>query len=491
MLILLLASPAFSSDAPLEPGQILLGQWPGADFGAAILSAGDVDLNTKPDLLVGAPMDSAEGTLRGRAVLYLAARDNSGFGEVAWTVSGPVDRGQYGAALAGGHDLDGDGFADVAVGCGGSCWVVDVYLGTKVGPGLEPDWSMDGGGGSFGHAMAMLGDTDGDGYAELAIGDRVGAEHGAVHVYPGGAEGPGAPLVLPGEADHPIGGTVAAAGDLDGDGLADLATGSGVEDPLVPSISVYLGAAGGLGDAPAAWLSRPSDALGMGVSLGGGGDVDGDGLDDLVAGADGIGDDPAVGYGHVLGWSGATGGLPAWQRTDSVPDTLLGRAVAIAGDVDGDGYADVLAGRPGWQEDQDLEGGAVLYVGGPAGPDAWPAWKAGGDQSAQDHGGAWIAFGQAVAAVGDVDGDDRADVAVSAINTGASTYEARLGEVRLFMGTSWTPPAPQDTGQDTGDPADTGGGGGQETGCGCASALPSPAAALLLPLALLLPWRRR
>ena len=124
-----------------------------------------------------------------------------------------------------------------------------------------------------------------------------------------------------------------------------------------------------------------------------------------------------------------------------------------------------------------------------AGPVDTPAWTRGSDLSASDHGGVWIGLGTALAPVGDSDLDGFADLAFGLPNSGADSFEARTGEVWLFEGQAWTPPAP-DTGGDTG-PQDSGEAGDPKDGCGCAASPPSPGASLLGSLALLLLGRAR
>lgn len=470
-LLLVLLGPAGAADlptAPLSLGWTLSGSWPGSDYGLALASAGDVDLNLFPDLVVGAPADD-QG--RGRVALYRAAQQGGGYTGESWTTSGTEENSGFGGVLAGGQDLDGDGFTDVAVGCSVGTWQVSVYAGGEGGLSVDPAWSEDSGGGTFGRSLAMPGDVDGDGYAELVAGNTSLGDNGQVLVYMGGHDGLGhSAVVLSGDEDHPVGAVVAAAGDVDGDGLADILSGGGpaLETPL--AAAVFAGSAAGPSPTPSYHLAWPSGAQGFGASMAGVGDVDGDGWQDLCIGADGI---PATGgvagAGQVLCWrGGATGpdGTPTWTWADPVAGTMAGRAIAGAGDVDGDGFADVLIGRPAWSDDQHLEGGALLLMGSAAGLGTSTAWTMGGDADSSDHGDAWIGTGQAVAGLLDVDLDGYTDVAVGVPNVGADTDEGRLGQVRVYRGQAWAPPTgggdtAADTGADTGDsPA--------PSGCGCA-----------------------
>ncbi|MCB9735371.1 MAG: tandem-95 repeat protein [Deltaproteobacteria bacterium] len=135
----------------------------------------------------------------------------------------------------------------------------------------------------------------------------------------------------------------------------------------------------------------------LGAALAGAGDVDGDGLGDLLIGSPGFAD----GAGEVDVYLGSAAGAPGprvWAITGS--GARLGAAVASAGDVDHDGHADVLVGRAG---------GAALYLGGPAGPADLPIWT----------GDAGPTYGTVLAG-GDLDGDGFGDFVVG--EPGSATW---------------------------------------------------------------------
>jgi hypothetical protein len=149
------------------------------------------------------------------------------------------------------------------------------------------------------------------------------------------------------------------------------------------------------------WTAESNQASAFfGNSVATAGDVNGDGYADVIVGAPCY-DLGASNGGRAFVYHGAAAGLntnPNWTTWGNQTNALFGNAVATAGDVNGDGYADVIVGAYWYDNGQFDEGGAFVYHGSAAGLSTTPNWTAEGNQIQ-------AFFGNAVATAGDVNGD--------------------------------------------------------------------------------------
>jgi hypothetical protein len=418
------------------------------DYAGLALSAGD-DLtgDGSVDLVIGAPFSDKAGN--GTGSVYLVSGPISGQRSLSLAdarIDGVASNDRLGTAAAVSSDVDGDGIADLLLGApmadGGGTNAGRTYLLT--GP-LSGVTSVTGASGTvdgmanedrLGTALAAPGDTDGDGLADLllgAYGDDTGAgSAGAAFLVLGPATGAtttgDAYASFYGEdtADR-AGLAVSAAGDVDGDGLADMLVGadrSGSSDAGAAYV-VLGGVSGAMSLSDADWILRgESSSEEAGSALGAAGDVDGDGLADILIGGSG-----ADGAGVAWLVSGAGVGKATLSEASARIDGTkgdtdgLGDALIGAGDVDGDGLADILIGGS-----TSGDTGAAWLLYGPtsgalttADADATFSGIASGDQA-----------GYSLAAPGDLSGDGLSDLLIAAPS--GSSADTSAGEIYFILG---------------------------------------------------------
>jgi hypothetical protein len=439
---LLAAEP--TADAQLESDQA------GANLGFSVASAGDVNGDGAADVLVGAPFYDAGETDEGAAFVFLG--DSGAIeGGAPGTASAQLESDQVGArfgfSVATAGDVDDDGFADVIVGAPyydageGNEGAAFVFLGRARGIAdatpataaaqLESNQAYA----QLGSSVASAGDVNGDGFADVLVGapnyDSGETEEGAAFVFLGGGSGieNGSPSNAATQLESNqvfayLGSSVASAGDVDGDGFADVLVGApgydaGETDEGVAF--VFLGEESGIDDGTpitaAAWLESNQEPALLGSSVASAGDVNGDGFADVLVGAPSYdGGEAGEGAAFVFlgGASGITDGTPttaAAQLESNQAGARLGASVASAGDVNGDGFGDVLVGAPSYDGGEAGEGAAFVFLGGASGiTDGTPATAAAQLESNQ----AGARLGASVASAGDVNGDGSSDVLVGA-----------------------------------------------------------------------------
>ena len=296
-------------------------------FGRALAWIGDVNGDGYPDLAVGAYSSG---------YVYVYHGDGTGLATTpARTLSGS---NYFGISLAGAGDVNGDGYSDLIVGSSNSststvvrAWV---YYGSATGLPSAASVTISTSDSYGGYSVAGLGDVNGDGYSDVVTGTY----SGSARVYYGSATG----LVtstntrLTGSATY-FGYALSSLGDANGDGYADLIVGSYTSSTSYNRVNVFHGAMSGFSTTPAFGVVGTDSYFGYYVT--GAGDVNGDGYADMVA-AGSSATRATLFYGSATGYSSTrTATLSA-----SSASTYFGRGMANIGDVNGDGYADVAVG---------------------------------------------------------------------------------------------------------------------------------------------------
>lgn len=281
-----------------------------------------------------------------------------------WTATGTLSGDRFALNLSPADDLNGDGIADLLVGApndniGGSDAGAMIALSGVDGSLL---WQVNGSGAgdSLGFQVAGLGDLDGDGIGDAVGGARFANGGLGEAIVVSGATGTTLYTVSGVSSGARFGEAVGSAGDANGDGVADFIIGARLDvsgGKGTGSARVYSGVDGSI--LHELFGEAQSDFFGRGVGTAG--DLDGDLRDDFLIGAPGD-DDNGSSSGSVRAYSGATGAL-LWRADGDLPSDMLGGKVGPAGDVDLDGVPDVIVGMIGSDLAGSDRGAARIYSG--------------------------------------------------------------------------------------------------------------------------------
>ena len=378
-------------------GFVIDGAEGGDESGRSVSGAGDVNGDGIDDLIIGAPDTAVYGNFRS-GLSYVVFGSNVGFspsfslndlnGTNGFQIDGDVIFSYSGQSVSGAGDVNGDGVDDLIIGApGGDNDAGESYVVFGSSAGFSQSFDLDsfnldgntgfqvngvGANDESGNSVSGAGDVNGDGIDDVIIGARLAGES---YVVFGSNDGFSSSLFLEdldgasGFVIDGAGSSVSGAGDVNDDGIDDLIIGAPTADPNgnFNAGESYVVFGSNVGFSPSLNLSSLDGTNGFvingidgedvsGASVSGAGDVNGDGIDDLIIGAptaffsgsDRAGESYVV-FGSDGGFSSpfnlsSLDGTNGFQINGAVADDRSGVSVSGAGDVNGDGVDDLIIG---------------------------------------------------------------------------------------------------------------------------------------------------
>lgn len=355
---------------------------------------------------------------------------------------------RFGGAIAAAGDVNGDGFGDVVVSAAYHqsghlirAGAATLLAGSSTGLLANAGWSVVGGQASrqLGRALAGAKDVNGDGLPDIAVATvhRMirGANRGGLSLFLGSTNTISETRnwhYLPEARDGQLGESLAME-DVNGDGFADLIAGASRHTEFLEkegAAFLFLGSRTGLPDAPSWSAFGGATNSEFGDFITAPGDVNGDGFPDVLVGA------PAYSAngqptGRVSLFMGGPNGLspsPTWTADGITANSQFGQAISGVGDVNGDGCSDFVVGAPQRSSTDPLPGTVSLFYGSKGNMSTNPVWSVSGEAPG-------ARFGTAVAGVGDVNGDGLNDVLIGSPELTVPDGNARLGgRAYLYLG---------------------------------------------------------
>ncbi|MBL0108688.1 MAG: FG-GAP repeat protein [Ignavibacteria bacterium] len=300
-------------------------------------------------MIIGAPKNNAGGISSGRAYIFFggAIINNS----VDVILTGGAVSNYFGISVSSAGDVNSDGYDDVIVGAYGyNSFTGRAYIyfgGASMNSVADVIMTGEFTGHNFGSSVSGAGDANNDGFSDVIIGAYgSNSNTGKAYVFYGGVSMNNiADVTFTGETSQSyFGSSVSGAGDVNGDGYHDVIIGAYGYNSDIGKAYIYFG--GALMD-NIADVNMFGGAIVdfFGASVSNAGDVNDDGYSDVIVGA--YGSNSNTGRAYIFYGSASMNGVADVTMTGETTNNVFGYSVSEAGDVNGDGFADVYVGAYG------------------------------------------------------------------------------------------------------------------------------------------------
>ncbi|WP_422355355.1 integrin alpha [Roseivirga pacifica] len=419
---------------PSTPNWTKTGGSNGDTMGFAVAGAGDVNNDGYDDILFSAPNTHGYSYHQGgKAWLYYGS--SSGVSSSFVIMNGTNANMYLGRSLGKAGDVNGDGYSDIIVSGQGYDppntsnirGEVRVHYGSANGISATADWHYEGSNAqNAGHLVSGAGDVNGDGYDDIIFTGDYGNKYQKLVL--GSSSGLASSVhwsLANTNYPHSSNRIATKIGDINGDGFDDvIAVSSGMK------AYIFLGSSSGLGATYDLVLDNSlGESFGEGINAAPLGDTNNDGIDDFVIGIPNFSSYvPSAGavaifYGDTLDEMTETSD---WYAEGNSEEANFGHEVANAGDVNGDGWDDLLVSAWKYSNGHTNEGASFLYYGTSTGLESTPNWiYEGGQHNAY--------FGYGISTAGDINNDGYDDVIIGAM--GYDDGIPNSGRVYIFHGT--------------------------------------------------------
>jgi hypothetical protein len=384
-------------------------------FGLSVSGAGDVNNDGYDDVIVGAYYYNS---YTGRAYIYYGGSSMDSMADV--TMTGEGTNNGFGCSISSAGDVNDDGYDDVIIGA----YMYDSFIGRAYiyygGTSMDStaDVIMTGAGGSFGFSVSGAGDVNNDGYDDVVIGEpSYGGSVGRIHFYYGGnpMNDTADAMIVSESYYNCLGYSVSDAGDVNNDGYDDVIVGAYYSNSNTGRAYICYGGNLIINDTPDVTMTGGiGDSFGFSVS--GAGDVNNDGYDDVIVGARYY--NSCTGRAYIYYGGSSMDSTADVTMTGEGIDNNLGFSVSNAGDVNNDGYDDVIVGASYYDL---IIGHAYIYYGGSSMDSTANVTMKG--EGTNNY------FGCSVSGGGDVNNDGYDDVII-----GAPNYNSYTGRVYIYYG---------------------------------------------------------